>query len=192
LRNVALFGQMASGKSSIAAALVDSGYVQLAFAQPLKNISELAYGKIDKSGVYQVTDLDGTDSTISGREVLQRVGQSIKSHDRDFWLRCFFNTSSNYLDTPLVVDDGRFLFERDSLRGKGWLVVGINTPERVRRERYQTVYGRLPTEVELNHQSEIELPDIIQQAHIVVNGTADPYENVRVILRAARETPQLR
>jgi hypothetical protein len=54
------------------------------------------------------------------------------------------------------------------------------------------VYGRLPTEVELNHQSEIELPDIIQQAHIVVNGTADPYENVRVILRAARETPQLR
>ena len=74
MRNIALFGQMASGKSSIAAALVDSGFIQLSFAQPLKNIAELAYGKIDKSGEYDVTGLDGSISIISGREVLRKSG----------------------------------------------------------------------------------------------------------------------
>ena len=183
MRNVALFGQMASGKSSIAAALVDAGYIQLAFAQPLKNIAELAYGKIDKSGTYFVTTLDGEMEEISGREVLQRVGQSIKSHDRDFWLRCFFNQARNYLDTPLVVDDGRFEFERNALRSQGWTIVGIDTPERVRRERYLTVYGRYPTETELSHQSEIELPDIIRNADVILDGEDDPYMNIRTIQR---------
>lgn len=185
MRNVALFGQMASGKSTISKALVDSGYIQLAFAQPLKNISELAYGKIDKSGEYEVTKLDGLVELVSGREVLQRVGQSIKSHDRDFWLKCFFGSAQNYLDTPLCVDDGRFAFERDSLAAEGWLIVGIDTPERVRRERYITIYGRYPTSVELNHQSEIELPGIIDNADMVVSGTGDPYDNVRLILESA-------
>lgn len=186
MRNVALFGQMASGKSSIAAALVDAGYTQLAFAQPLKNIAELAYGKIEKSGVYEVTGLDGTVSEISGREVLQRVGQSIKSHDRDFWLRCFFNSAKNYLDSPLVVDDGRFTFERDALSSRGWLIVGISTPEGVRRERYLAVYGRYPTTVELSHQSEVELPSIIWDAELTIKGTDDPYMNAKEIMRHAK------
>ena len=183
MKNVALFGQMASGKSAIASALVDSGYIQLAFAQPLKNIAELAYGKVDKSGEYAITTLEGETEYISGREVLQRVGQSIKSHDRDFWLRCFFSTARNYLDAPLVVDDGRFKFERDSLRAQGWTIVGIDTPERVRRERYRTVYGRFPTDVELSHQSEVELPEIISSADVILDGEDDPYMNIRTIQR---------
>lgn len=185
--NIALFGNMAAGKSAIASSLVDSGHIQLAFAGPLKAMAELAYGKIDKSGRYTVTNLDGIDTTISGREILQRVGQSIKSHDRDFWLRCFFRSAKNYLDTPLVVDDGRFIFERDSLALRGWLIVGIDTPARVRRERYRTIYGRYPTEVELNHQSERELPEIVRNADIIVGGEDDPYMNVRSIMKKANE-----
>ena len=189
MRNVALFGQMASGKSAIAAALVDSGYVGLSFAQPLKNIAELAYGKIDKSGVYIIRNLDGTESTLSGREVLQRVGQSIKGHDRDFWLRCFFRTAGNYLDYPLVVDDGRFFFERDALQSRGWLIVGLDTPEGIRFDRYRSTYGRYPTESEINHQSEIELPQIIKEAELVISGTDDPYINLAKIRSKASETP---
>lgn len=182
MRNVALFGQMASGKSAIAQTLVDSGFVQLSFAQPLKNISELAYGKIDKSGEYAITNLDGSRDTVSGREVLQRVGQSIKSHDRDFWLKCFFRTGENYGDNPLVVDDGRFVFERDALRERGWLIVGIHTPEGIRRERYRNTYGRYPTEVELSHPSETELPHIIESADLMLSGTNSPFSNATEIL----------
>lgn len=184
--NVALFGQMAAGKSSISRMLVDSGYTRLSFAGPLKNISELAYGPIEKSGQYPVTDeRTGLESFISGREVLQRVGQSIKSHDRDFWLRCFFRTAQNYGNTPLVVDDGRFIFERDSLRDNGWLIVGINTPWATRRERYRDSYGRYPTAEEETHASEVEIPQILLNCDMLVDGTESPFVNADKIVRRA-------
>ncbi len=179
--NIALFGHMASGKSSIAQALIDIGYVRLAFAQPLKDISELAYGPIDKSGKYTVVGLDGAEETISGREVLQRVGQSIKTHDRDFWLRCFFRTATTFGRNPLVVDDGRFLFECDALREKGWLIVGVAVPVEVRRERYLAAYGRYPTPEEESHQSEVEIPDIIAGADLLLDGTDSPLYNASII-----------
>lgn len=185
MRNVAIFGQMASGKSAIANILTQQDYIRIAFADPLKNISELAYGKIDKSGIYTVTDLAGNHQQVSGREILQRVGQSIKEHDRDFWLRCFFRTAEQFEGKPLIVDDGRFHFEAAALREQGWLIVGLNTDESVRFERYERAYGRMPTYQELNHQSEIEIPDIIQSADLVLDGTDDPsYNVVRIIIHA--------
>jgi hypothetical protein len=154
---------MAAGKSTVAEALVDAGYHRMSFAAPLKNVAALAYGRVDKSARYEVTSIDGETTDISGREVLQRVGQSIKGHDRDFWLRCFLRDAGNYGDTPLVVDDGRFLFERDALRSAGWLIVGINTASSVRHQRYETLYGRAPTPEEENHESEREVPEIVHQ-----------------------------
>jgi hypothetical protein len=186
LRNVAIFGQMAAGKSTIAAALAEAGYHRMSFAAPLKNVAALAYGKIEKSGRYQVVSNEGQQEDISGREVLQRVGQSIKAHDRDFWLRAFLRDADNYLDTPLVVDDGRFLFERDALRSRGWFIVGLNTAHPVRMQRYETLYGRLPTEAEQNHESEVEVPVIVQESDIILQGTDDPYWNARTILTKTR------
>lgn len=176
---------MASGKSAIANILTGQDYVRLAFADPLKNISELAYGPIDKSGIYTVTDLAGTKSQVSGREILQRVGQSIKAHDRDFWLRCFFRTAEQFEGSPLIVDDGRFHFEAEALREQGWLIVGLQTDEAVRFERYERAYGRVPTFTELNHESEVEIPDIIGSADLILDGTDDPsYNAIRVIIHA--------
>jgi hypothetical protein len=187
LRNVALFGQMASGKSSIAQVLIDQGYTRMSFAGPLKNISELAYGPIDKSQTYSVTSMDGDEELISGREILQRVGQSIKTHDRDFWLRCFFRAADTFERNDLVVDDGRFRFECESLRERGWLIVGIAVPVSVRRERYLTLYGRYPTPEEESHQSEVEIPDIIAGADLLLDGTDSPLYNGKIILERAHE-----
>ena len=189
MRNVALFGQMASGKSSIANILIDSHYSRMSFAGPLKSISELAYGPIEKAETYSVTSLDGNTELISGREVLQRVGQSIKAHDRDFWLRCFFRTVEAFGSTPLVVDDGRFGFECESLRSRGWLIVGITVPLATRRERYRTLYGRYPTPEEESHQSEVEIPDIVDRADLILDGTVDPLTNAKQVLYHASQSP---
>lgn len=186
MRNVALFGQMASGKSAIAQALVDNGYTKVAFAEPLKAISELAYGPIDKGTTYSV-NLDGYVRNVTGREILQRVGQSIKDHDRDFWLKCFLNTTNRLGSGPFVVDDGRFVFERDSLSKRGWLIVGVDTPVDVRMDRYQRAYGVLPSPTELDHPSETELPGIITNADLLVNGTDDPASSAGKILLAAND-----
>jgi hypothetical protein len=197
MRNIALFGHMGSGKTTIADALSRAGYQRVSFAAPLKAVAELAYGKIDKGAEYKTSmnlpdvNLDGghpLTAMKSGRQLLQEIGQSIKDVDRDFWLKCFFRTADTFADTPLVVDDGRFNFEFTSLQSAGWLTVGINTHQSVRMQRYESIYGRVPTDGELNHQSEVEVPGILQKCQIIVQGTDDAYDNARKILRIARDT----
>lgn len=186
MKNVALFGQMYAGKSTIADALSDAGYQRMAFAAPLKNVAAMAYGPIDKTGTYQATTRDGVKYQLSGREILQKVGQYMKDMDRDFWLKAFFTTKKNYLDQPLVVDDGRFIFEYEALVADGWLTVGVMTPDTVRFQRAVLLNGREPTPSEKNHESEIEIPSILDRCDIVVDGTQDSYFNVTQILREAR------
>jgi hypothetical protein len=187
--NIALFGQMAAGKSTIAAGLEDAGYTRMSFAAPLKNVAALAYGKVDKGSMYEVTPKeDGADKhLISGREILQGIGEVIKWHDRDFWMKCFLRDAARYDTMPLVVDDGRFLFERNLLREAGWLIVGIQTPESVRDERHRVLHGRVPSQHEKEHESEKDIPEIVREADLILDGTADAYENVSAILvRATR------
>ncbi len=193
MRNIALFGQIAAGKSTLAAALVDAGYHKMSFAGPLKNVAALAYGPVDKAKEYEITSSHagefhtiGHHRLISGREVLQQVGQVLKDVDRDFWLKCFMRDARNYLDTPLVVDDGRFLFEFEALRDNDWLTVGINTPHALRMQRAKALYGREPTAAEQSHQSEVEVPLILQKVDMIVQGNDESYDIARRILEKAR------
>lgn len=70
---------------------------------------------------------------------------------------------------PYVCDDVRFGFEADYLRDSGWLIVKVETPEqeRVRRAKAQT--GKAPTYAELNHESEQEIEEIVQDVWISGN-----------------------
>lgn len=188
MKNVALVGNLATGKSTIANVLTDSGFQRLSLAGPLKNTASLAYGPIEKGQEYTVDALDGTQHTLSGRQILQNIGQTIKQVDRSFWLKAFLRDADNYLDAKLVCEDVRFIFEADALRARDWLIVGIDTPLEVRMQRAETLYGRRPTEAELNHESELEVPGILADADIIVSGINDPYENVKLILNQARST----
>lgn len=185
MRNIAITGLMGSGKSSIAAALVDSGFTKIAFADPIRNVASMAFGPISKAQDYKVDSIEGS-RLVSGRVVLQRVGQSVKSFDNLFWTRAFLRNSDNYLDVPLVCDDMRFTHERDALRGRGWLIVGLLCPDSVRIERLTVVNGRPPTPEEMRHESEREVPDILDTSDIIVDGTRDPFLNAKKILEAAR------
>jgi hypothetical protein len=186
LKNVALFGQMYAGKSTIADALSDAGYQRMSFAAPLKNVAALAYGPVNKTENYNVITRDGIPTMLSGREILQKVGQTIKDVDLHFWLKAFFGTKRNYLDQPLVVDDGRFTFEYEALVADGWMTVGILTPDSVRWQRAVMLNGREPTPDEKNHESEIQIPSILDRCDIVVDGTQDPYHNAKRILDEAK------
>lgn len=179
---------MAAGKSTIATALMDAGYHRAAFADGVKEIASLAYGSIHKGNLYSINDLKQGTIEVTGRQILQRVGTEIKRIDQYFWLK--------YIEKKLgdvqryVVDDGRFDFEVAWARDKGWTVVGVGSPEAARIQRYEIVYGRTPSKEELNHSSEQQVPQLLMDCDVNVQGTDDPYENAKKILEYERRAAQ--
>lgn len=153
---VAIVGRFCAGKTTLAQELEEYGFVRVSMAANLKSIIATVYGTLDKSVKVDVTTQTGTKQSLSVREVLQRVGQSVKQVDRDFWLRWFLEDTAIMSGQNLVMDDMRLLFEAESLRARGWVIVRLETPEEVRLERHLRLYGRYPTEEELSHQTESE------------------------------------
>lgn len=184
--DIAVVGKFAAGKSTIASALVERGWERISFASRLKDTAAMVFngGKpIRKEGLYIVTDLDGQERAITGRTVLQELGQSVKSLDRMFWVRWLKHDldSGYYGPGPYVIDDCRFPYEAEFLRGMGFTVVRVETPTVVRMERYNAIYGRYPTHEELTHPSETEV-DLIRP-DMTVNGEEDIDRIVNMILR---------
>jgi len=179
---------MYSGKSSIALALSEyKGYHRLSLSSSLKNVASLAYGEIDKSETYVTSRRNGTVESVSGRHVLQQIGQVIKDFDRDFFLRCLDRDVGRYDGMPMTIDDLRFMHELDWLRPQGWFIVAVSTPEYIRMHRAVAISGRRPSAQELGHESEVEIPLILSVADLIVSGDDDPYNNAAAILLAAEK-----
>lgn len=177
MHSVAIVGEFASGKTTLANALIEShGFKRVSFAGRLKEIAAEVYGggaPVEKTGKYEVHPLRWDDpGVISGREVLQQLGQSVKELDRLFWVRWLMNDidAGKYGDGPFVTDDCRFPYEAEALRERGFTIVRVMTPLKTRMERYEMAYGRMPTESELNHPSETEVQQI--DWDILVDGTS--------------------
>lgn len=168
--NIAIVGKMGAGKSSLANHLVDvHKYTRVANAGALKSLAAMAYGPIDKGETYRVTRLNEDswseeyrEQELSGREVLQGIGQIVKEFDRDFWLKAMMRDISTKGNGPFVCDDTRFPFEAEFLKDEGWVIVKLYVPADVRARRYENLYGRAPTEAELSHPSETEV-DLIEE-----------------------------
>jgi hypothetical protein len=175
--NIAIVGGFAAGKTTLSEGLVQQGYTRVSFARYLKEILSTVYNDgapIEKTDEYEVTALDGSERTISGRQLLQEFGQSVKAMDRDFWIYSLFADirSGRYGPQPYVTDDCRFPYEAEALRSAGFTIVKLDTPLETRISRYENTYGRKPTPEELVHPSEIELNDIVPD--YVIDGTKSP------------------
>ena len=190
MRSIAIVGEMSAGKTTLADYLVENhGYTRVSFASRLKRIAAEVYndGKpIAKSDWYEgLVQINHRDERVpvqlSGRQLLQELGQAVKTLDERFWVRALLADidAGVYGDGPYVTDDCRFDFEADTLRERGFVVLKLATPEEVRMARYASVYGRLPTPEELAHPSETEV------ANIHWDAMADGREPVEVIADVA-------
>jgi len=189
MNNLAIVGGFAAGKTTLSEGLVQQGYTRVSFARYLKEIAARIYNEgvqLDKTGEYEVVSLEGVSHTLSGREVLQQLGQAVKALDRDFWIRSLFIDldNGNYGDGPFVTDDCRFPYEAEALKSQGFMVLKLDVDLDVRIQRYSQTYGRRPTPEELVHPSEIELVDITPHFHI--DGNRDPKDILVEALGYAR------
>lgn len=186
-RNFAIVGKFGAGKSTVSSLLVQYyGYTQLSFAGRLKQVASDVFGEgrpIGKAEYYFVTTLEGETRSLSGRQILQELGQSVKALDREFWIRWLMADVDTglYGTGPFVIDDCRFPYEAEALRNRGFKVVLLDTPLETRLERYELLYGRRPTVEEMNHPSELEVDDIVPD--MTVDSSRSPEQIVREILR---------
>lgn len=183
--NIALVGRMASGKTTLATLLeLRYEYKRISHADGIKMLANFAYGPLDKAQQYAVTDKKGDSQLLSGRQILQQIGQTVKQVDRDFWVRTTLRRAAE-TEGPTVNDDTRFTFEADALREAGFVIVRVDTPDEVRFQRYETIYGRRPTDHELNHESEREIDEI--EAELTISGTIEPWEATKQLMDAMRQ-----
>jgi hypothetical protein len=171
LRNVAIVGKFASGKTTLADRLIkDYGFTRISFAARMKQIASDVYaggavgGAINKTGDYRVTSTDGLVKSRSGREILQFLGQVVKDLDRDFWIKYVAADirAGVYGAGPYVIDDCRFPFEADYLRNEmNFVITKLDTDSTIRVARYERAYGRPPTIQELRHPSETQVEKIV-------------------------------
>jgi hypothetical protein len=161
----------------------DFGYTRISFASRMKQIAADVYGQINKVSDYETTQADGSKKFLSGREVLQSIGQVVKEMDRDFWIKYLESDirSGLYGKGPYVIDDCRFPFEADFLRSKmGFVIVKLDTDTFTRTTRYEKLYGRPPSITELRHPSETEVDKIV--ADVTIPGEHTPAELARLVV----------
>jgi len=170
--NIAICGKFCVGKTSVARELESEyGFVRVNMAANLKFVVESAYGTLDKSKYVPTTTRDGEFVLRSVREILQGIGESVKSIDRDLWLRWFLRDTETMTGLDLVLDDLRLPFEADALRERGWLIVKLEAPLDVRLIRHNRLYGRMPTETEMSHPTETLMDSI--EPDLIYDGSDD-------------------
>ena len=129
MNGCAFSGRAASGKSTLARALRDT---LTASEQPAKVFS---FASEIKKEVYDLYGLSKTD--IGGREALIRHGEEQRARDPLYWCRKVESRiQSAQADGVFpIVDDLRFRTEACFLAARGFWLVRVVTPKRMREER---------------------------------------------------------
>jgi len=140
LHNIGLIGKAQSGKDTAADILRRRFlYTPVPFAAPLKEMA-LSIDPLIPTGwdthvrLSRLIAAAGWDYAKTHypevRRVLQRVGQSARDSDPDYWLRPMRTTlnAAEAWNLPVVVTDVRYRNEADMLRARGFRLVRIVRP----------------------------------------------------------------
>jgi AAA domain len=176
LKNIAIAGRFAVGKTSVANILeANHGYVRMSIASSLKEFVNQMYARdvygsddnarLQKSDVVFVSKPEGRKS-VTVRQLLQDIGNGMKLIDQDIWLRGVRHQVLlwNEMGKSVVIDDVRFPREAEYLKNIGFVNVRLTASDIIRLDRYFRTYGVTPSKQEMNDQSE-RLVDEITPDH---------------------------
>lgn len=171
---------MCSGKSTVAAALVDYyGYSRLSIASPIKILAECArtgafeYAThilelICPPGVKlstlaarytQLCECHAAELTSGAkpRAFLQDLGLELREYDDDIWINALLRRAADS-ETPVVIDDLRYWNEAVACRRAHWTLLRCYAPEAILRARRKQLYPGMDLS-RVDHPSEHALDD---------------------------------
>ncbi|QAX95009.1 deoxynucleoside monophosphate kinase [Streptomyces phage Sebastisaurus] len=139
-KHVGLIGKARSGKDTVAQRLVRSrAYTRVAFADPLKAMAMQTNPFVPTSpGVVVrlaplINDVGweyAKERYPEVRRILQAVGQTVRLHDEDFWVRVALRKvdAADSWNMPVVITDVRYPNEAETLRKRGFALVRVTRP----------------------------------------------------------------
>ena len=141
---LALTGKAGSGKSTIAKRLESYGFVSLSFAHKLKQVCRELYPQL----------MEGDKSTYRG--LMQKFGDATREIDQFVWLKQVANELDNeHKGTPrIVVTDVRYANEYLMLQSRGYKMIKIVRPDKLRAEAGYNVNDNHRSENELDYVSD--------------------------------------
>lgn len=145
---IIFIGHMGAGKT----------YTLGRLAEYLKNNYDIALNKCSiASGIKEIaTEYFGMKE--KNRRLLQQIGEKMREIDEDVWIKALILKIQNQNLIPFGTDDVRFLNEVKDLKEKySIFIVKVQPDENERLETYKTLYGRYPTQEELNDPTETEI-----------------------------------
>jgi hypothetical protein len=184
-KNVGLIGKARSGKDTVAERLGRTfAYTRVAFADPLKDmalrLNPIVGTDNDTLAVpgerlRDVVSFWGweraKDELPEVRRVLQRIGQGVREHDEDFWVRVALRKidAAAKWNLPVVVTDVRYENEARALRDRGFALFRVTRPASSRVSM---------TEALAEHDSETELDNWATSLTIANTGTLDDLNRI--------------
>ena len=129
-RLIGFTGRAHSGKDTAALALIRTGYIRIAFADALKQVTAL----VANEPLHNFTDneLKEAHSDLLGmsrRSALQKLGKGLRDIIRDdIWVRRALYTWLAAGEPPAVITDVRYENEAKLIRQLGGIVIHINRP----------------------------------------------------------------
>ncbi|MBC8551458.1 MAG: hypothetical protein H8D23_17575 [Candidatus Brocadiales bacterium] len=188
--NIAIVGQMASGKTTCSNHLVETlGYTRISLAEPIywvvNNLhlgtpSDLYYNHLHPyiypplTSEEQVTMINAISHTKTipnespkPRKRLQWLGtEGGRQQVRDsIWIDVLNNRIAREPSKEYVIDDVRFGNESAAMSDIGFYVIKLDIDKETQRQRLLNLYGEFDEEI-LSHGSEIEIAKIKGDTHL--------------------------
>ncbi len=137
MRILGISGKRGAGKTALALHLAKRyGFVRVSFAEDIRRICRM---------MFPLTEADLTDPKRkeapwadydwSPRDFMLHLGEFMRFHDKDYWLRVALAKCTDGKKV-YVFDDLRFLNEADALRNVGAKLIRVN------RYEHQNPYGK--------------------------------------------------
>ena len=175
MENIAFVGKMGTGKSYYSSlmkkelAIMGVNSNNVSISSKIKGIAEDLFGMKEKD-----------------RDLLQKIAGSMRTIDKDIWVKYLIKSIKENGLVPFIIDDLRFNSEVQLIRESfSMLVIKIEAEEEERMAKYVARYGKKPTEKELNDITETSMtgitPDITLKNDYAPETTA---ANISKIIKA--------